>query len=485
MQYLIMIREVLATPALLVGLVTLIGLLLQKKSIDHVVKGTVTAVVGFVLLSEGSDFLQNGALKDFGVLFNYDFHIQGVVPNMEAISSLGIAKYATEVSMIMFFGMLANILMARLGPFPYIFLTGHHTLYMACLLTVVLHMSDMNGWQIIVASSLMLGLLMAFMPSLAAGEMKKVTGGNKIALGHFSTIGCLISAKVAYFVTRRERRKLEVETDEEVRGIKSTEDINFPSKLSFMRDSTVEIFIVMAVMFFVVTGIAAAQTDLMELDISYKTNGYHNWVIYSLIQAAKFSAAIYVILAGVRLIIAEVVPAFKGIAKKIVPHAKPAVDCPILFSYAPNAVMIGFLMSFLGGIVTMIILMGINEWYGTNLVAVIVPGVVAHFFCGGSAGVFANAEGGVKGCVIGSFIHGILISILPLIVMPVLGSLNLSGTSFSDADFCVVGAILGNIASILSGNGMLLLCIICFMIPIIWEQVRRYRKNGKSNELQN
>ena len=51
MQILVIIREVLATPALLVGFVTLIGLLLQKKPVDHIIKGTATAIVGFVLLS--------------------------------------------------------------------------------------------------------------------------------------------------------------------------------------------------------------------------------------------------------------------------------------------------------------------------------------------------------------------------------------------------------------------------------------------------
>lgn len=145
MQILFIIREVLATPALLVGLVTLFGLLLQKKHAAHIVKGTITTIVGFVLLSTGSYFLQNGALKDFSVLFNYDFNIQGVIPNMEAVSSLGFTQHAVEVSMIMLFGMIANVIIARFGPFPYIFLTGHHTLYMACLLTIAFHQSGMSA----------------------------------------------------------------------------------------------------------------------------------------------------------------------------------------------------------------------------------------------------------------------------------------------------------------------------------------------------
>lgn len=178
-------------------------------------------------------------------------------------------------------------------------------------------------------------------------------------------------------------------------------------------------------------------------------------------------------LAGVRLVVGEIVPAFKGIAKKAVPHAKPAVDCPILFTYAPNAVMLGFLVSFAGGIFTMLALMAVNAWYGALVVPVIVPGVAAHFFCGGTAGVFANAEGGLKSCIAGSFVHGILISLLALFVMPVLGTLNLSGTTFSDTDFCAAGILFGELARWIPENAVFAICVCCFAIPIVWQRCKK------------
>lgn len=479
MQMLRIIREILATPALLVGLIVLAGLALQKKPVDHVIKGTVTTVVGFAMLSVGSALLQNGALKDFGELFRYDFHIQGVIPNMEAVSSLGIQEYAMLVSEMMILGMALNLIMAKFGPFHYIFLTGHHTLYMASLLAVVLAATKMPQWQILIAGSLILGFLMAGIPAMIQKEMEKVTGNDRIALGHFSTVGYLLAAKIGAAVGNRAAEKqAEKDRGVEAKDIsgKSVEDVHFPAKLSFMRDTTVGIFLVMSVIFLVMSGIAASRTDLASLDLSYGSIGYQNWIIYAVMEGAQFSVAIYVILAGVRLIIAEIVPAFKGIAAKIVPYARPAVDCPILFSYTPNAAMIGFLMSFAGGIVTMLVLIGFNMIQENILLPIIVPGVVAHFFCGGSAGVFANAEGGLKGCLIGAFVHGIFITLLSLAVIPVIGALNLSGTAFSDSDFCVVGIIAGNLGRVFSGYGILVLGILCFGLPIAWEQTRGNRK---------
>lgn len=394
---------------------------------------------------------------------------------MEAVSSLGIQEYAMLVSEMMILGMALNLIMAKFGPFHYIFLTGHHTLYMASLLAVVLATTEMEQWKILIAGSLILGFLMAGIPAMIQKEMKKVTGNDRIALGHFSAAGYLLAAKIGAAVGNRAVGKQigkDSGTEAQDNPGKSVEDVHFPAKLSFMRDTTVGIFLVMTVIFLFMAGIAVRRTDLAALDLSYGYIGYQNWIIYAIMEGAQFSVAIYVILAGVRLIIAEIVPAFKGIAAKIVPNARPAVDCPILFSYAPNAAMIGFLMSFAGGIVTMLVLIGFNMIQENILLPIIVPGVVAHFFCGGSAGVFANAEGGLKGCLTGAFVHGIFISLLALAIMPVMGTLNLSGTAFSDSDFCIVGIIAGNLGRVFSGYGMLVLGLLCFGLPIVWEQTR-------------
>lgn len=56
------------------------------------------------------------------------------------------------------------------------------------------------------------------------------------------------------------------------------------------------------------------------------------------------------------MFIGEIVPAFNGIATKLVPGAKPALDAPIVYPYAPNSVIIGFVGAFIGAIIWLVVL---------------------------------------------------------------------------------------------------------------------------------
>lgn len=457
MKVLLLFQEILSTPAILVGFMALLGLVLQKKSAPNVIKGTIKTIVGFLVLSAGASFLQTGSLIDFGVIFNYAFDLKGVVPNNEAIVTTALVDYAKDTAWIMMFGMLANIIIARFSRLKYIFLTGHHTLYMAAMIAIVLTVGGLSGWQLIMGGSLILGLVMAVFPALGQSTMKNITGNDDIALGHFSTVGYWLAAQVGKLTRGNKDRK----------DVKSTEDINFPKWMAFMRDTTVAISITMMIVFIVVCGVAASKGDYQTALKDTGMVNYTNWFVFALISGMNFAGAIYIILAGVRLILAEIVPAFQGIADKLVPNAKPAIDCPVVFPYAPNAVLIGFLTSFVGGLLGMFLLVMINPAF-SNALPIILPGVVPHFFCGATAGVFANAEGGLKGTIIGGIIHGLLITILPVITMPVMGSLGFAATTFSDADFSTTGIILGNIARFIKGTPLLIICVILFLIPILY-----------------
>jgi PTS system ascorbate-specific IIC component len=223
--------------------------------------------------------------------------------------------------------------------------------------------------------------------------------------------------------------------------VTSTEDVSFPKGIAFLRDSTVAIALTMMAVYIVVA-LFAGPTWVGE---RYPDGG--NYIVYAITLAGTFAAGVFIILQGVRVILNEIVPAFKGISERLVPNAIPALDCPIVYPMAPNAVLIGFLSSFAGGLLSIPIMV-------LTGLPVVVPGVVPHFFCGATAGVFGNSRGGLKGALIGSFVQGIAISFLPLALMPVLGYLGFASTTFSDFDFTLAGIFFGRLGSSFSQIGV-------------------------------
>ncbi len=435
------IVDVLSQPAILVALIAFIGLVVQKKPASVITSGTIKTILGFLILSAGAGVVVQ-SLEPFGKIFQHAFGVQGVVPNNEAIISIALKKYGTTAALIMVFGMLVNILIARFTNLKYIFLTGHHTFYMAAFLAILLTVGQIKGTWTIIFGSIILGLIMAVFPALAQPTMRKITGNNQVALGHFGTVSYWAAGEIGKCFRGKS---------------KSTEEIKFPKGLSFLRESTISISLTMIALYLIASLCAGVGY------VHDKVSDGQNFLVFSLIQGVTFAAGVFIILTGVRLILAEIVPAFKGISEKLVPHSKPALDCPIVFPYAQNAVLIGFFVSFLTGVLGMFVMFLIGG-------VVILPGVVPHFFLGATSGVFGNARGGVKGAVAGSMVNGILITFLPLLFLPFLGDLGLASTTFSDTDFLVVGIVFGNIVKYLGVIGLTIAIIAIGAIAMFFQK---------------
>ncbi len=452
LEFLQFIQQVLSTPSIFVGLIALLGLLLQKKEPQACISGTIKTILGFIVLNAGAGVVQTSIIP-FGDLFQAAFHVDGVVPNNEAITSLALNDFAVQTASIFALGMCANIILARFSRLKYIFLTGHHALYMSCLISIVLSISGLDGFALILAGALLLGFLMSVFPALMQPTMNAVTGDDSLALGHFGSACYWLSAQIGKLFAKED--------------MTTTEDINFPKTLSFLRENTISIALAMFLCYIVVAGAAVMNAPADAEAIM----GAQNWILYSVIQSITFSAGIYVVLAGVRMLINEIVPAFKGISEKLVPNARPALDCPIVFPFAPNAVLIGFFSSFVGGIAALAVLAIIGN--AGLAVAIVLPGAVMHFFCGATAGVCGNARGGLKGCIAGSFVHGVIGTFLIAGMYPVLSSIGFANTGFSDTDFTIVGIVFGNLTQIVSADGLLGIIAVLYLLPIVYNFVAK------------
>jgi PTS system ascorbate-specific IIC component len=466
-------RDIFGVPAYLVGLMTAIALVASRKSLGEIVGGALKATLGFVILGIGAGAVI-GALNPLGALITGSFGVNGVVPTNEAITAIvsKIPDVGQNVALAMFFGVIGSLILARLTPLRYVFLTGHHMLFMATVLTVVLYNAKVDTAIQIAVAAFGLATMMVVMPAFAQPWMKKVTGNQPLAMGHFGTFGYIAAGFTGQIVGR---------------GSKSTEEMEFPQGLRFLRDpmigtavAMIFIYLILAIVFVLRTGEAAALKsvgDAMGGSAAGASGGMLGFLTIMFNQAMIFGGGVAVILLGVRTILGEIVPAFAGIAERVIPGAVPALDCPVSFPYAPNAVLVGFLASVVGGLVGFTIL-----WAGLGaalVIPLILPGMIPHFFTGGTAGVFGNATGGRRGAVAGGFVNGLIITLFAAFLVPVMSAIGFQNTTFGDADFQWFGFAVGNIARIegtVAAIGVLVLCVALLALASWWQ--KRYVETG-------
>ena len=127
------IKNILTQASVVVGLIALLGLVLQKKPIGTVVSGTMKTILGFLVLSAGSSVIQ-GSLAIFGDLFNKAFGLKGLVASIEGINGQAMTDLGlgSEIAITLAGIFIVNIILARITPFKYIM--GIYTLRSICLL---------------------------------------------------------------------------------------------------------------------------------------------------------------------------------------------------------------------------------------------------------------------------------------------------------------------------------------------------------------
>src|SRR5699024_1758483 len=143
-------------------------------------------------------------------------------------------------------GFVVAILLARFTPLRYGFLTGHHLLLMATLLTIVVASAGMPGPTDVDLGDLLLGLLTVALPARAHPSARRSPGVASIATGHFGTAGYIAAGAVGRLVDPRGRSR-------------STENIKVPESLRFLRDSMVATALSMVLMYLVVAVIYLAR----------------------------------------------------------------------------------------------------------------------------------------------------------------------------------------------------------------------------------
>lgn len=376
------IIEVIRTPAIVLGLVALIGLVLQKESGSTVFSGTVKTALGMLVLTAGTGLIVQEILP-FVDLFALVFNLEGFATSSEAVVGAiqnAVPDIASNSAMILGVGFLVNIFLARFTPLKYIFLTGHMMWILSVVIAASLYVAELSNTATILVGSLLQGILMVLFPAIAQPMVRKVTGNDDFGVAHLTTLGTVPAGYIGGILGDKS---------------KDAEDLKLPGSLEFFKDTAVSVAIVMG-FFYLLVVLLAGPTAVAEYA------GETNYILFGILKGLGFTAGILIMLQGVRMFLGELVPAFKGISDRLVPGAIPALDVPVLFAFAPTSLMIGFITAVIGMIVAM---------FTSSLVFGVVPlvSIIGAFFTGGVAGIYGNATGGLRGAIIAGFTYGFLL----------------------------------------------------------------------------
>lgn len=420
----------LSQVALLIGLIALIGLALQRKPIEQVVAGTLRATIGVVILNIGVEIFVGG-LVAFQAIVSSAMGLEPPAAN-STLSDFN-AGAGSVVPLIIAGGFVVHLTLVRIfRAARYVYLTGHLMYWMSVVVaaTLVEAFGDVDRWLLAGVGSVLIGCYWVLQPLWTAPLMRRVMAdGGEVGLAHTTSTLAIATGYGAKWLRLGDPVKHD------------SEALKLPKALSFFKDVNVSTAFIIGMIMLI--AIAFADGGVVEEQMAGAS--VMPWV-WGLLQALRFAAGIAILLFGVRMFLAEIVPAFRGLSEKALPGTHPALDIPVTFTKAPTAVMLGFLTS----VVVFLVLMGVFAAAGWF---VLVPPMIMLFFGGGAGGVFGNAVAGWRGAVFGGLLNGIILAFGQWISWGLYSDTAPELATLADPDWFAVGWLLMGASTVLAPLG--------------------------------
>ncbi len=435
----ILINNFLGITAILLGLLTFIGYMVIGRGLSGSFIGMLKTVIGVLIFTIGSSTIVGMAGPVFtsisqlggttiipidpilGWTSSQNFLNNGIVDPSGGVAE-GLISTMSFALLIGFFLNILLVVFQKITHVKSIMVTGHIMFIQAGTISAIIYllMFTMVGsdyslagaqWGATLVAGVTLGLYWGYGSSMTYKATQTVTNDAGFAIGHQLMFGIALTTKIAkYFGDPND----------------SAETKRVSSKLKIFEDNVFTQTLIIAVLFltliFIVQfapgldsslrfGVIDPKTGVMVLNkAAYGgwnvANGAY-WLINALLGCVKVVAGLIVLVTGVRMFVAELQQSFQGIAEKVIPDAAVAVDIAAIYAYSPNSLTYGFVSGVIAQFTAVGCIIGISlATHGAF--PIVVPLFITLFFNSGSIGIFANAKGGWKACIIVPALFGFM-----------------------------------------------------------------------------
>ena len=402
MQYILdlLLKQIFGQPFLVMAIIVFVGYIAMKQKFSKALMGAIKASIGILVMGMGSSAL----IANFGKLLTAiqtATGIQGAGLNtyptmtasyekMDAVLGAGTGNtWGIYTLLVAFILNLVLVALRKWTKIRAVYLTGNAMIVQCGISTyIVWRFLGLGMIPTVLIAALVTALYWGIFSTLLIKPTKAITNAD-FTIAHQQMVVSYVAYKVAPKIGNPEKDDIERK--------------KMPESLNFLQDNIIAtalvMFISVAAIFLVVGG---AQIDWLRSGEGLNQGGLTNNIVFLLWISITLTANIYVLLAGVRMFVGELMMSFKGISERLLPGAVAGVYCAAIFAFAPKSVVLGLLFGALGQVVG---LLGLIVFKSPIF---LVPGFIPLFFDNATIAIFANKFGGWKAAAVLCTVNGVI-----------------------------------------------------------------------------
>lgn len=392
------LKQIFGQPFLLMGIIVLIGYIAMGEKISKSLIGAFKASVGIVVLSIGS----GGLISRFNAIIDvtktatglngaglntYPTMVNGFDKMDKVLGSGSGASWGIYTLLLAFILNILFVIFKKYTKIKSVFLTGNVMLVQAGISTYIIwRFFNLSMIPTVIIAALITAIYQGICSTLLIKPTNEITGAD-FTVAHQQMFMSYLATKVSHKLGDPEKDNIE--------------NKELPEALNIFQDNVISTLIVM----FVSVGVLFIfmKADGIEtLRQALNQGGLKNNFIFLLYLSVILTADIYILLAGVRMFVGELMVSFKGISDKILPGCVAGVDCAAIYAFSPKAVLLGLLFGTIGQLLGLLILSVVS------FPVFVIPGFIPLFFDNATVSIFANKYGGYKAAIVFCLITGII-----------------------------------------------------------------------------